>query len=462
MLAPWLAKGPVFLCNGVPVAPSARKPVIRPFKPESNPMPYLFRVLIASLLLLFVMDARAQSTMTIDGNCQFPLSTSGTSVAINPSTGNVTVSSQSGVNCNPSNATLTLPSSATVGTNFVVSWTSTGTTSCTPSGGGSSNWATQGTLPTSGNRTITAPGTPATNVSFTISCATGGTPAVDTKTMNFTNIPGFVDLLAPSTVPTTTSFNVSWTSSGTTGATPCTPSGGGATAWASQGPLPATGQRTLTAPASAGSAQFTISCATGSTPVMDSETVTFQGGGGVVCNGVAPPPGISQGGISNWTNLYNGSFPLPQNAQSFLTINRGSARAIRIVVPTPCPGCSPSILAAGFGLWTNISGPDNAKIVTSISPCPYDFRESVLNTSNQTCMSPPLRDAQIDYYLGAGSPFPQATCSLNVGQTYYINFHAGSGSTADATGAFCALTSCTWTGGGRQGLQTTQTEGDDQ
>lgn len=424
-------------------------------------MPYLFRVLLASLLLLCAMSARAQSTMTIDGNCQFPLSSSGTSVSINPTSGNVTVTSQSGVNCSPAGVTLTLPASAAVGTTFSVSWTSTGTTSCTPSGGGGSNWSAQGTLPVSGNRTITAPASAATNVAFTISCATGGTPVTDTKTMNFTGGTASVNLVAPSSVNVGASFTVSWTSTGTSGATPCTPSGGGTTAWASQGPLEPNGQRTITAPASAGSAVFTISCATGGSPVTDSETVQFTGSS-TGCTGVAPPAGITQGGISNWQNIYNQPFPFPTNGQVVLTLNRGSARAIRFTAPSPCPGCSPSLQASGFVLWTNLQGVDETKVVTSISPCPYDFRANVLNTANQTCMSQPLLDATQNFYLGTGSQFPQFTCTLTPGQEYYVNMHIGSGSSPDATGAFCALTSCRFAGGGRQGFQAVQGTPDDQ
>lgn len=90
-----------------------------------------------------------------------------------------------------------------------------------------------------------------------------------------------VILVAPTAVQFGDPFVLSWTSTGTTGATPCTPSGGGPTTWASQGPLEANGSRVVTAPFLPGSFVFSITCDINGNPVTDSELISFVSGGGV-------------------------------------------------------------------------------------------------------------------------------------------------------------------------------------
>lgn len=410
---------------------------------------FLTRVLSAVVLLLLAGSLHAQSTMTIDGSCNFQLAATGTSVSINPTNGNVTVTSASGANCTAATATLSLPTSAAVSSTFNVSWTATGTSGanpCTPTGGGSSNWSSQGALPASGNRTITAPAAPATNVPFTISCATGATPVTDTKTMNFTAGTATVNLVTPGSVSTGASFSVSWTSSGTSGATPCTPSGGGSTNWASQGALEPNGNRTITAPATAGSAVFTISCATGATPVTDSETVTFTGGS---CAGVTPPPGIGAGGSTNWGTIYAGAvFPEPYNTNNTILVTRGQTRVIRIDPAFASPDTS------RIGALVYVPSGVGA-VVATISPCPNDFRQEVLNTPTNRCYRGPAN--QIDFpfsFNNSGTGF----CNLQAGQTYYINLHVGSGATPDGTGAFCESATCGYLGGTQAGFTASSPE----
>lgn len=413
---------------------------------------FLTRVLTAIVLLLLAGSLKAQSTMTIDGSCNFQLAATGNSVSINPSNGNVTVTSASGANCTAAAVSLTLPASAPVGTNFNVSWNATGTSGanpCTPSGGGSSNWSSQGALPATGNRTITAPGGAANNVSFTISCATGGTPVTDTKTMNFTAGAASVNLVAPTSVAVSANFVVSWTSSGTSGTNPCTPSGGGTSNWASQGALEPNGQRTITAPASAGSAVFSISCATGATPVTDSETISFTGGGGANCTGAVPPPGIGAGGATNWGTIYAGAvFPEPYNTNNTILVTRGQTRVIRIDPNFASPDTS------RIGALVYVPSGVGA-VVATISPCPNDFRQSELNTPTNRCYRGPAN--QIDFpfsFNNSGAGF----CNLQAGQTYYINLHVGSGATPDSTGAFCESATCGYLGGTQAGFTASSPE----
>lgn len=109
-------------------------------------------------------------------------------VSIDAATGNVILRSSTG-NLNECTAPNTAPvinsfgvspSSVQVNSAFSISWSSTNTTSCTPSGGTGTGWAGLGTLSSSGTQNLTAPATP-TTVSFTLTC-TNGTQNVNQQT----------------------------------------------------------------------------------------------------------------------------------------------------------------------------------------------------------------------------------------------------------------------------------------
>lgn len=109
-------------------------------------------------------------------------------ISIDAATGNVTLRSSAGNlnECTAPNTTPVInsfgvnPSSVQVNSAFSISWSSTNTTSCTPSGGTGTGWAGLGTLSTSGTQNLTAPATP-TTVSFTLTC-TNGTQSVNQQT----------------------------------------------------------------------------------------------------------------------------------------------------------------------------------------------------------------------------------------------------------------------------------------
>jgi hypothetical protein len=137
-------------------------------------------------------------------------------------------------------------------------------------------------------------------------------------------------------------------------------------------------------------------------------------------------------------------FPLPVQTLADIPMTPGASRVIRIV---PQLTANPS-QNVGSLVYTSFQ---NANVVASISPCPNDFREGVLNTATQRCFRPASEQVDLAYRMTGFAPL---FCNLTPGQTYYINLHVGTGSTPDATGAFCASGTCIYRGGTQAGLST--------
>jgi hypothetical protein len=146
-------------------------------------------LLLTPALTLWSVAGQAQ-TVTLDGVAPIALSTSTTvsAVSIDPATGNVIVKSSVGTytSCTFIPAavpTITSfsPSSSVVtpGGNITLNWTSTNTTSCNGTQGGSTIWSSLGTLPTSGSQNLTAPNSG--TVTFQLNC-TNGTQTVSSTT----------------------------------------------------------------------------------------------------------------------------------------------------------------------------------------------------------------------------------------------------------------------------------------
>ena len=383
--------------------------------------------------------------MTIDSNCSFTLSPSTTTAAvqINPTTGNVTVNSQSGVNCSPATATLTVPTPVNVNASFTVSWTSTGTTSCNTSGG-TAGWAATG-RPTSGSVNLTAPST-AQTVTFNLSCNTAGSPVTDSKNITFQGTSGSVNLVAPSSVQVGSTFNLSWSSTGTTS---CTPTGGTGTSWASQS-IATNGNLNLTAPANAGNVVFGITCSTGSGNVSDSETISFTPVS-TDCSGVTLPPGIGSFAQQTWSTLYGGQFPLVYSTNRTFNIGNGQGLRLSITPTLPTNGDSPN----GTLTYNEASTVARAGFMT-ISRCPGDFRIAVLNQPagcdgvfvpcNTRCHTGPEATGQLSLSFRLQGT-ANNVCNITPGIQHYVNIHFGGTTTPGPEGAFCAGAQCAIIGG---------------
>lgn len=407
----------------------------------------MLALLVVAAASLSFSAAQAQSTMTIDGNCSFTLSTSTTTpaVQVNPATGNVTVNSQTGVNCSPASATLSVPSPVNVNTTFQVSWTSTGTTSCNMSGG-TAGWAATG-RGTSGTLNLTAPSTPQT-VAFNLSCVTGGTPATDTKNITFqSTTPGGVNLTAPSSSPVSQSFTLSWTSTGTTS---CTPTGGAGTSWASQS-IGTSGSLNLTGPASPGNVVFGITCNTGSGTVSDSETIQFTNTSPTDCSGVTLPPNIGGFAQQTWSTLYGGQFPLVYSTNRNFNVSSGQGLRLAITPTLPTNGDSPN----GTLTYNENSTTPRAGFMT-ISRCPGDFRINVLNLPAgcdgvfTPCTTRCHTGAEASGQLSLSFRLQGTAnnvCNITPGVQHYINIHFGGTSTPGPDGAFCGGPQCAIIGG---------------
>ncbi|MEZ5441743.1 MAG: hypothetical protein R3F15_09675 [Lysobacterales bacterium] len=410
----------------------------------------LARTYFVVVLLLGAGALHAQSTMTIDGSCTFQLATTGSAVDVNPNNGNVAVTSLNGINCSTGapGVDLTLPTTAPINSSFQVSWNATGTTGstpCTASGGGLSNWSAQGPLLPSGEVTLTAPNILATNVPFTITCTTASGTVQDTQTMSFNGEGPFVDLIAtPSSVTLGQFITLTWHSSGTTSATPCTPSGGGTSNWASLGPLGPSGSTTVT-PTSTGQVTFALTCATTAGALSDQESVTVSSPP-PTCAGVTPLPGISPGTPATWPAIYGQPFPEPFNEQRQISVSQGVTRVISFVAPSPgqiivSKPVNPTLTMTYTFLTV---GSAEVAAVSTISECPNDFRQSVLNTSTNKCYRGPVGRPGLNISLvNSGTGF----CNLTPGRTYYLNIHVGSSSSPDGTGAYCTEPVCTFFGG---------------
>jgi len=411
--------------------------------------------------------AHAQSTMVIDGNCSFTMSTSTSTpaVQINPTTGNVTVNSQTGVACSPASVTLSVPTPVQVNQSFTVSWTSTGTTTCNTSGG-TAGWFANG-RPSSGSVNLTAPSS-AQTVAFNISCVTGGTPVTDSKNITFDGTAATVNLITPASAPVSQPFTISWTSTGTTG---CTPTGGTGTNWSSQGALPVSGNRSITAPASATTVTFGITCSSSGGNVSDSEQTTFTGGGGGAnCDSVTLPPGIGGFGQQTWTTLYGGQqFPLIYSSNKTFAIGSGQGLRLAITPTLPTNGSSPN----GTLTYNEADSVARAGFMT-ISRCPGDFRLNVLNLPAgcdgvfTPCTTKCHTGIEAQGQLSLGFRLQGTannTCNMTPGAQYYVNIHFGGTSTPGPEGAFCAGSQCRIIGGtqeflSREGLALEWLEGD--
>lgn len=138
------------------------------------------------------------------------------SLTINPSTGEVNVSSsQNYATCTAAQGavTVTAPSTGTVNQTITVSWNAVnpvGANPCTPTQGGSTNWLAQGSAPASGSRQVTLPAS-AGPVTFGMQCTTASGTLTGTTTVTVGGLDSCSGIgTAPAVMPVN-SFPANWT-----------------------------------------------------------------------------------------------------------------------------------------------------------------------------------------------------------------------------------------------------------
>lgn len=226
-----------------------------------------------------------------------------------------------------------------------------------------------------------------------VSCsASGGAPVINSFTSN------------PTSVNVNGTFRLSWSSSNTTS---CSPQLGGSTLWSSLGTLPSSGFQDLTAPGTAQTITFQLTCTNGSQTVnqQTSLTVTAGGGGGGSCQ---PPAGYTVSGPTAWT----GVFPTPW--PSYNAVNRQCISNGQIVSLEFNASSSPTqfgtISTSGFPG----DGGGMGRFSISTEPGCFDG-----NHVPATCIGA-IADLPGVSWTNGSSTF---VCDLTPGQRYYLNFY---------------------------------------
>ncbi len=207
-----------------------------------------------------------------------------------------------------------------------------------------------------------------------------------------------------STVTPGATITLNWSSSNTTS---CTPAQGSGTIWSSFGTLPASGSQSFNAPGSDGPITFQLNCSNGSTTVSSTTQVTVQTGGVGNCTPIYP-----NGQSSSWNNVFQ---PWPAyGVRRRLTVP-GNGFLSYTFVATAVAGQFGTIATGDF------PGDGDGWGLMSISRSAGCFTPSELA---QGCLGGVQRLPTISWRNGAGTSFQ---CGLTAGQTYYVNFTYGGG-----------------------------------
>ena len=203
----------------------------------------------------------------------------------------------------PPTATISInPTTVISGQPYTVSWTSTGASSCTQTGGiPNSPWG-ESTNP-AGTVTESAG---IGEVTFGLTCQSIDPTQASVSTQATVDVEEITATLATSSQSVTvgSSFTLTWSS---TTATSCTANGGGANGTPWSGTLGASGSVTQTA-TTAGAFSYSITCSNGiyGAPAATTVTVTAQGAsssGGSGTSGTSGGGGHSGGGTLGWLEL---------------------------------------------------------------------------------------------------------------------------------------------------------------
>ncbi len=147
------------------------------------------------------------------------------------------------------------------------------------------------------------------------------------------------------------------------------------------------------------------------------------------------PPGLVQGPILDWTDLYGQSFPQPFQSVQSLAVARGSVLSIRLQTPAGNFGGS----NLGALIYTSFQ---TLGLAASISRVAGDFDPARVGPNCVQSVS-----SQVDLTFAPAASGPQWACLLNSNTEYFLNIHVGTAAEPDGTGAFCMIESCTLHGG---------------
>ena len=161
--------------------------------------------------------------------------------------------------------------------------------------------------------------------------------------------------------------------------------------------------------------------------------------GGDPGDGGSVPANCTGVGLSSaWTRdlEYSGyaSFPPPSGIRHEYALKRQKYFSIKFTVPTN---------SASWGLigWDGRPGPTNAIQTYAFSKCPGDFAEMVESTG--ICKKGNTASGSI-YFATSGSTYANSSwlCTLDVGETYYLNIAYGRGTSNSSFSNTCPDNSC--------------------
>lgn len=208
-------------------------------------------------------------------------------------------------------------------------------------------------------------------------------------------------------------ITLNWASSN---ATSCSPQQGTGTTWASLGTLPPNGSQTVTAPTTAGTVTFQLTCSNGARSDVKTTQVTVQsGGGGATCTQTYPNTTVTE------FSTYFGTWP-------------AFGHSIRISVPYNGAiswrfTASASTTQFGSVATVGFPGDGDGFGQISISRSPGCFNPSELGPN---CIGPVSREMSTGW-----ANFPnQFSCQLTPGQVYYANITYG-GAQSGTGGPYC-------------------------
>lgn len=235
----------------------------------------------------------------------------------------------------------------------------------------------------------------------TVRSAAGNLTSCTASTPNPPTITSFSSNLA--TVTPGSTFRLSWSSTNTTS---CSPDLGSPTIWASLGTLATNGFQDLTAPGTAQTITFRLTCTNGSQSVNQTTSVTVSSGSGGNCT---PPAGQTVNSSTTWNGVFS---PLPWpsfNAVRRLCVSNGQIQALEF-------NASSSGTQFGTISTSGFPGDGDGLGRISISTSPGCFDGNVLPA---TCLGPTVTYPGVSWTNGSSA----FACDLTPGQRYYLNFY---------------------------------------
>lgn len=222
-----------------------------------------------------------------------------------------------------------------------------------------------------------------------------------------------------SQVAPSASITLNWTSSNTTH---CTAQQGSGTIWSSLGQLPSSGSQNLTAPATAGTITFQLTCTDGAQSDIKTTQVSVQSGGGGTC-----APTYPNGTIGEWNAIVN-TWPA-FGVRPRLTVPFNGFVALRFTT---------TAVANQFGsvhALTEIPGSGDGFGIMSISRDPGCFNPSSLGPR---CLTTPSANPSIGW---SNAP-AEFSCHVGTGQSWYVNISFGNTTLPSTNSPYCPISNC--------------------